>query len=251
MKGTLGIIDWGIGGISIYKLIKERFGDVPIVYFSDTGVTAYGKMSRKELVARLNDVVLFLKGRGVSQIVIGCNAASTAIDLINTQGLRIEGMIESGVAAVMKLRPRRVGLIGGRRTVLSGVYRRAFAKQGVPIEQRVAQPLSGLIESGDVSSLRLRKEAERILLPIRNCSHILLACTHYPAIIPVMKDFISDTSMFVDPALELVNRIGSWDLPTVGADFFCTSGDVAAMKRAAANAFDVKIDKINVEKPGD
>jgi glutamate racemase len=249
--GTLGIIDWGIGGISIYKLIKERLGDVPIVYFSDTGATAYGKMTRKELVARLNSVISFLKLRGVSQIVIGCNAASTAIDLIDTQGLMVEGMIESGVAAAMKLKPSRLGLIGGRRTVLSGVYRGAFAKRCVPIEQRIAQPLSGLIESGDVSSLNLRKEAERILSPIRNCSHILLACTHYPAIIPVMKDFISDESMFVDPALELVNRIGSWDLRTVGADVFSTSGDVAAMKRAAANAFGVKIEKINLEKPGD
>lgn len=83
---SLGIIDWGIGGVSIYKLIKERLADVPVVYFSDTGVTPYGKMSRRDLVARLNSVILFLKGRGVTHLVIGCNAASTAIPFVNTNG---------------------------------------------------------------------------------------------------------------------------------------------------------------------
>ena len=78
----LGIIDWGIGGISVYKLIKERRPDVPVVYFSDTGVTPYGKMSRTELTRRLNSVIGFLKTKGVTHLVIGCNAASTAIPFL-------------------------------------------------------------------------------------------------------------------------------------------------------------------------
>src|SRR5215470_14031615 len=108
----LGIIDWGIGGISIYKAIKDRLGPLPIIYFSDTGVTPYGKMSRPELVARLNTVVRFLKERGVTHLAVGCNAASTAIDLIEANGIEIEGMIASGVAATLKKKPLRLGLIG-------------------------------------------------------------------------------------------------------------------------------------------
>ena len=46
----LAIIDWGIGGVSIYKLIKERLGQIPVTYFSDTGVTPYGKVTRAECV---------------------------------------------------------------------------------------------------------------------------------------------------------------------------------------------------------
>ena len=71
MKGTLGIIDWGIGGISVYKLIKQQRPEVSVVYFSDTGATPYGKMSRAELVARLNTVIDFLTAKGVSHLVIG------------------------------------------------------------------------------------------------------------------------------------------------------------------------------------
>ncbi len=242
----LGIIDWGIGGIGVYKLIKEHRPDVSIVYFSDTGVTPYGKMSRAELVGRLNQVIGFLKTKGATHLVIGCNAASTAIPFLGPQGLRIEGVIDAAVAMTARLKPQRLGLIGGRRTVVSGVYRKAFASRGIKVEQRIAQPLSGMIESGDTSSEKLREECKRILSPIRNCSHILLACTHYPAIANVMKDCVSPKTIFIDPAAELVKRTELWELPTRGTDVFCTTGDPVQMKNAAENAFTCRIGRVSV-----
>ena len=237
----LSIIDWGIGGVSIYKAIKEKLGPLPVIYFSDTGVTPYGRMTRPELASRLNVVIGFLKSEGVTHLALGCNAASTVIGLIEPSGLKIEGMIASGVAAALKKRPMRLGLIGGRRTVLSGVYRSAFAAHGFEVEQRIAQPLSGLIESGDTGSEKLRFETHRILFPIKNCSHILLACTHYPAISDVLKESVSEKTVLIDPASELVARIGKWQLSTAGVDVFLTSGDPAAMRIAAKKAFGVSL----------
>ena len=207
MNTRLGIIDWGIGGVSIYKLIKQQIGDVPITYLSDTGVTPYGKMSRPDLVSRLNAVVKFLKSRGLTHIVIGCNAASTAIPLLTDHRVPVAGVIEPAVELTEKLKPARLGLIGGRRTVVSGVYRRAFAARGIAVQQRIAQPLSGLIESGDVGSEKLQSEAARILAPLRNCSHILLACTHYPAIAPILQAIVSPGTEFIDPASALVGKV--------------------------------------------
>ncbi|MGB7209598.1 MAG: aspartate/glutamate racemase family protein [Pyrinomonadaceae bacterium] len=244
MIDRLGIIDWGIGGIGVYKLIKERHPDVPVIYFSDTGATPYGKMSRPELVARLNAVIKMLKSKGVSHLVIACNAASTAIPYLNSDGIKIEGVIESAVTMTVKIKPKRLGLIGGRRTVLSGVYRKAFAAHGIKVEQRIAQPLSGLIESGDISSDKLSDECKRILSPLQNCSHILLACTHYPAIANVMKDFVSPQTVFIDPAAELVKRVSGWKLLIDGIDVFYTSGDKAQMKTSAWKAFSGEIGKL-------
>ncbi len=240
----LAIIDWGIGGVSVYRLIKGQIGDVPVTYFSDTGVTPYGKMSRLELVSRLNSVIEYLKNRGVTHIVIGCNAASTATSLLADHDIPVEGVIESAVEAAVKLNPKRLGLIGGRRTVVSGVYRRAFAAKHIAVRQRIAQPLSGLIEGGDVSSDNLRGEAKRILSPLKNCSHILLACTHYPAITPVLAEFVSPQTKFIDPAASLLKTIKSWNLSEQGGDLFLTSGDPAAMKKAAKAAFGVRIEKV-------
>lgn len=246
MKNTskLGIIDWGIGGISIYRLIREKIGDIPVVYFSDTGVTPYGKMTRAELVARLDRVIEYLGSLGVTHLVIGCNAASTAIPYLRKTSIKIKGVIESAVNLTANIKPAKLGLIGGRRTVVSGVYRKAFRERNVTVEQRIAQPLSGMIESGDTSSERLRSEARRILKPIRNSSHILLACTHYPAIIPVMKEVVSTRTVFIDPAEELVKQVKKWNLPAGGVSTFLTSGNAKTMPKVAKLAFGVSIDDV-------
>lgn len=241
----LGIIDWGIGGIGIYKLIKDRLDEFPVTYFSDTGVTPYGKMTRPELVARLNAVIPFLKEQGVTAMVIGCNAASTAIRHLDDHGLKVEGVIEPAVDMTLRLKPKKLGLIGGRRTVVSGVYRRAFADRGIRVRQRIAQPLSALIESGDVGSDTLRNQARRILEPLRNSSHILLACTHYPAVTPVLAELVSPDTTFIDPASELIHKISRWRIVASGKDQFLTSGDTAQMKMAANNAFGIRIEAVS------
>lgn len=238
----IGIIDWGIGGISIYKLIKERMRGVPVTYFSDTGETPYGKMSRQELSQRLHLVVSSVMAvRGVTHVVIGCNAASTAIGDLKDFGLPIYGVIDPAVKLTRRSRPKDLGLIGGRRTVVSGAHRRAFAAKGVRLRQRIAQPLSGIIESGDVDSPHLHAEAKRIIAPLRDCSHVLLACTHYPAILPVLRHHAPNVK-FLDPAEELVDILKHQHIsPSRGRDEFLTTGSTGAMKRAAKNAFGVKI----------
>ena len=238
----IGIVDWGIGGVSIFKLIKERMPHVAILYFSDTGATPYGKMRRRELASRLDSVIGYLKSQGMTRLVIGCNAASTAIPDLADQGIKIDGVIEPAVAAATKLRPIALGVIGGRRTIVSGVYRKAFAAQGIEIEQRIAQPLSGLIESGDTSSEMLQGEARRILSPLKNCSHILLACTHYPAIKGVLQDYVSRSTKFIDPAAAVVNKLGK--ISSIGEDRFFTTGDARQMKRSAKLAFNVEIGSV-------
>lgn len=245
MTNRIGILDWGIGGISIYKLVKERQPDISIVYFSDTGATPYGKMARRELAARLDSVIQFLRSKDVTHLVIGCNAASTAIcDLID-HGIKIEGVIDAAVQAAAEAKPAQLGLIGGRRTVVSGVYRRALAAKGIRLKQRVAQPLSGLIEGGDVSSGSLRSEAKRILAPLMECSHLLLACTHYPAIEGVLKDFVSPRTRFIDPAKAVAERIAKWGIqPGEESDRFYTTGDAEQMKKGARLAFGVKIPNV-------
>ena len=135
--------------------------------------------------------------------------------------------------------------IGGRRTVVSGVYRRAFAAKNIAVHQRIAQPLSGLIESGDISSDKLRGVAKRILAPLRNCSHIMLACTHYPAITPLLAEFVSPKTEFIDPAASLLKTVKSWRLSKGDGDVFLTSGDATGMKTAARVAFGVTIRKVS------
>lgn len=239
----LAIIDWGIGGLGIYKLLKEQVGTAGSVYLSDTGATPYGKMSRQDLIARLNLVFGFLKTLGVTHTIVGCNAASTVIPFLDEHDIQISGIIESAIAKTLSAKPRRLGLIGGRRTVLSGVYRRAFSSYGIKVDQRIAQPLSGIIESGNFHSDKLKQTAEDILRPIRNSTHILLACTHYPAIQPLLQSVVSSGTSFIDPTETLVNTMRHLIPLADGCDEFYTTGDPLAMSSAARSAFDVHISR--------
>lgn len=243
-KSCLGIIDWGIGGIGVLKVINKKLGKIPILYFSDTGAIPYGKMSRKELAERLTSVIKFMQTKGATHILIGCNAASTVISHLTVSDIPIEGMIESAVELATDLKPAKLGLIGGKRTILSGSYRQKFAERGIKLHQRIAQPLSAMIESGDISSEKLREECRKILAPIKNSSHILLACTHYPAISEVVKNFVSEKTVLLDPAEKLVERVEKWNFKENGTQLFFTSGDADNMKISAQNAFDFTVKKI-------
>ncbi|MEP6947561.1 MAG: aspartate/glutamate racemase family protein [Acidobacteriota bacterium] len=237
----LGIIDWGIGGISVYKVLIEQLGELSVTYLSDTGATPYGKMSRRELADRLDNAIEFLKTRGVDHLLIGCNAASTSIPDLTDHSIAIQGVIEPAIEMVVRLRPNDLGLIGGRRTVVSGVYRRGLADRGIRVRQRIAQPLSALIESGDVSSSELKGITSKIVTPLRECSHILLACTHYPAIAPVIAANVSAETILVDPASELVDTVREWRIGKGHGAEFLTTGDSRAMRSSAEKAFGVKI----------
>jgi len=239
----LAILDWGIGGIGIYKIIKASH-DAAVLYFSDTGAVPYGRMSRTELVSRLDNVIKFLGSKGVTDLMIGCNAASTAIPFLAPSEIRVIGVIEKAAEAALAKKPKCLGLIGGRRTVLSGSYRKIFAAKDVKLKQRIAQPLSALIESGDTSSEVFRTEAKRILKPLKNCTHILLACTHYPAAAKTLAEFLPDTVQLIDPADHFVSSIDLSGM-TKGADEFYTTGDIDQMRKSAKAAFgvDIKIAK--------
>lgn len=239
--GRIGIIDWGIGGIGIYRRLKERSPLAVVTYFSDTGFTPNGKTTRRELISRLNGVLRFLEDRSVTQVCIGCNAASTVVDELHNGALEVSGVIAPAIEFVAKQRPTRLGLIGGRRTVVSGVYRRGFAARNISLKQRVAQPLSGLIESGDADSTILHREAKHILAPLKNCSHILLACTHYPAISGLLANYVSPQTKFIDPADAVVRklRIGKQNEP--GRDIFLTSGNSDNMLLATKAAWNIDL----------
>lgn len=248
MKSTgtaVGIVDWGIGGTSVYQLIKAQRPNTPFIYFSDTGVTPYGRLPRTALRDRLQLVIKKMASMGVTHLVIGCNAASTAIPDLDHGNLTITGVIEPAVREVLNYKIKTLGIIGGRRTITSQAHAQALRAKGITVKARVAQPLSALIEKGDLHSDTLHDECRRILTPLHDVSHLLIACTHYPAVLPVLQQYVSPKTVFIDPAPALVRDfLKLTGLPGgKGPDRFLTSGDPNAMQHAAKAAFGIRIKK--------
>lgn len=244
----LGILDWGIGGVGFYALARARVPKLPIVYWSDAGTVPYGKQAPDELARRLVTVARWLKREaGVTHLAIACNAASSVlprISLADETMPEITGVIEHGVrAALQRTAPGQlIGVVGGRRTILSGAYRRALSERTV--RQRVAQPISARVEAGDLSSDGLRRELDGIMAPLRRVDLLVLACTHYPAL---RAEFAARApgAVIVDPAAELLAwALAAWRLETAAGgepDRVLTTGNVEATARSARLAFGMEI----------
>jgi glutamate racemase len=278
---TLGILDWGIGGVGFFAAFKARFPDVGVVYLSDTGSTPYGRQSARDLEARLAFVAPRLAQAGVTRLVVACNAMSTVLPRHSDGELGLEcirGVIGSAVEAVLEADVGVVGVVGGTRTIRSGAYRRPLRAAGLVVRQRVAQPLSALVEAGLVGSPAFRAGAERVMAPLARVDALVLGCTHYWAGAPRFRE-LTQAAVIVDPARETLDRVVSgWFVsrPADGdgrggdgrggvarrdgggragvvrrdgarapdaavVDSFFTTGDPAAMTRAALLAFGVTL----------
>ena len=130
-----------------------------------------------------------------------------------------------------------LGVVGGARTIRSGLYRRALATPRRRVIQRIAQPLSAHIEAGRVGTPAFERDLARILGPLVRADAILLACTHYPSAREAFRRLAPRTSL-LDPAEAVVETlIARWRLPRGRGDLFLTTGAPGEMRRAARTAW--------------
>ncbi|HEX8695219.1 MAG TPA: aspartate/glutamate racemase family protein [Longimicrobium sp.] len=250
----LAVVDWGVGGLGVFRLLAARHPGVEVVYVSDAGFTPFGRVARRPLAARVDRILRHLADRhGVSHAVLACNSASTVLaDLAAPRrGMAVAGVIAPALAALARVAPARIGVIGGRRTIRSGVYGRALRAAGHHVRQRVAQPLSAHVEAGRLDSPDVRRDAGRILRPLRGVEILVLACTHYPALAPLLAEACPGTALF-DPAAATLDEIDrAWPLAAAprSPSRFLTSGDAAAMRRAARLAFGVEVGRVEAFSP--
>jgi glutamate racemase len=253
---AIGIFDWGIGGLSVYKEIIKNNPATSICYFSDSGFTPYGKLSRPELEARLFKVVEWFKSQEVSVLVIACNAASTAADTLRQQfsDCKIYDIISAAINLVSHSPFKKVGVIGGQRTVDSDIYPKALRAKNFLIEQRIAQPLSALVEQGIITGSEVAEQLQLILSGFSDIEALLLACTHYPALSPEISLLYPQWTL-LDPAAELAKTITELT-PTDNASHFkhkefnintefYTSGNPKQMVISANKAFGIRIENCN------
>lgn len=272
----LGILDWGIGGVDFYARLRVAHPHVPVTYWSDAGTTPYGKQPQARLAARVEAVARALRDRGVTHLVVACNAASTVLNdprlrALERSGLPICGVIEPAISAALADPARTFGVVGGRRTIASQAYRRGLALAGRTVIQRVAQPLSALVERGELDGPEVRAEVARIFAPLTRVDAVILACTHYTALLPPIRAVLPRARIIDPTAATLEHVTRQWHLDRARArvrgrgrtlvinphgglapplpartspalsDMFLTTGDPQAMRRAAHLAFGVAL----------
>ncbi len=185
----------------------------------------------------------------MERVVFACDTASTVLNDISVAGMNVSGVIDPTLKAMRHKRFREVGVVGGRRTILSGAYGRALRKQRFCVLQRVSLDLSVAIENGLASAPGTRAMIEEMLEPLAKADCILLASTHYPAISSTINEILPRAEI-VNPldetAVDLLKTLPEPDKECM-PDAFYTTGDPGMMRLRVADLFGLNIDVKRLE----
>lgn len=211
----IGIFDSGIGGLTVAHAIKQRLPNESIIYFGDTAHLPYGDKSEAAIQAYSVKIAEVLLKKGCKVIVIACNSASSAAyELLReyARHIQIINVIDPMVQWVAEHFPgQRIGLIGTKRTVQSGVYLRKIQETGKGTELRsLATPLlAPMIEEGFFEN-QISHEiiAEYLSDPeLEGIKALILACTHYPLIREEISQFYDHKIPVLDSASILADAL--------------------------------------------
>jgi glutamate racemase len=194
----LGVLDWGIGGLFAVRHALRREPTLDVLYLSDSGNVPYGKQSRGQLARSVQTALGFLVDAGATQVLLACHSGSTVLPDVHA-GVPIFGVVDGTAVPEAPL----TLVIGGRRTIQSGAWRRALGERRVV--QRIAQPLSAHVEAGRTGSAECAADLDRILRPARHADVVVLACTHYAALAEAIQARVPRAAL-IDPALVAVDR---------------------------------------------
>jgi len=231
----MAVLDWGIGGFGFVWAYRARHPSARLLYLSDSGSAPYGLLSRAALRRRIHEVVQWSERMGARRLVIACNAASSALDE-SVQSLPVSGIVRAGISQVARAGFRRVGVIGGRRTILSRAYATPLRRMGIEVRQRVAQPLSALVEEGALTGARVDEALTRALRGFRSIDALVMGCTHYPALRSGIERRLPGVAL-IDPAKALVDSVAASNSAGRGRLCCYTTGDGARSRRSARVAF--------------
>ena len=214
----IGIFDSGIGGLTVAHAIRNRLPHESIVYFGDTAHLPYGDKSEASIQAYSVKIADVLLRKGCKVIVIACNSASSAAYDLLTEYVQKEAKVINVIDPMVELvthqfNGKRVGLIGTKRTVQSGIYGKKIkaANKGIILQSLATPLLAPMIEEGYFNNKISHDIIESYLLDpaLREIDALILACTHYPLIENEISSFykekvtILDSSEVVARALEM------------------------------------------------
>lgn len=200
----IGVFDSGVGGLTLVRALKRKLPNESILFLGDTARLPYGIKSGETVTRYTQRNIDYLESQGVKGVVVACNTASaTALPTLSHK-LPLWGVVEPGAARAAAVSKECVGILATGSTVHSGAYERAILRRR-PDLQVVSQacPLFvPLVEEGWLDDPVTQDIAERYVAPLleQNVDTVVLGCTHYPLLEPVLRELFLEEVEFVDSA---------------------------------------------------
>ena len=209
----IGVFDSGIGGLTVLHALMERLPQERFVYLGDTARVPYGTKGVATIRSFALQAARYLEARDVKRLVIACNTASShAIDLLEREcKVPVEGVVEPGVEAALRVTQGHVGVIGTPATIASDRYGELLRAQRpeLVIDNQHCPLFVPLAEEGWVDDAIALSVAERYLSPLRRkgVDTLILGCTHYPLLKPAIAKVMGEDVALVDSALVLAESV--------------------------------------------
>lgn len=208
----IGIFDSGVGGTSIFKEVHALLPFENIIYLADSKNAPYGNKSKeviKNLSVKNTD---FLLNKGCKIIVVACNTATTnAISYLresyNVPFIGIEPAIKP---AALNTKTKAVGILATKGTLSSQLFHKTsdLYAHGIKVVEQVGEGLVPLIESGRLHSEEMKALLRVYLEPMSkaNIDYLVLGCTHYPYLIPMLTSLLPKEVKIIDSGLAVARQ---------------------------------------------
>lgn len=244
----VGVFDSGVGGLSVLREIRALLPHEDLLYVADSAHIPYGEKSARFVEARSLAIAKFLLEHHAKAVVVACNTASSAaLATLRAQfSMPIVGMEPAVKPAAQQTRSRRVAVLATGATLASEKFAQLLARFGGGVVVHV-QPCPGLVEqveAGELDGEDTRALVEKYVAPLlhRGVDTLVLGCTHYPFLLPLIRQVAGPAVSVIDPspavARELRRRLESERLLAravrPGSERFCSSGPTDQTKRVMA-----------------
>ncbi len=207
VNSPIGVFDSGVGGLSVLRGIRAQMPEEAVVYFGDQGHVPYGPRPLEQVRDFSEAITRFLLDKGAKIIVVACNAASAAALTYLRQtfpDISFVGMEPAVKPAAEHTETGVVGVLATPATFQGALYASVVERfaNGVQLLQNTCPGLVQQIEKGDLDGPGTRRILDDALNPMleKNIDTIVLACTHYPFVIPLIQEIVGKKVRVIDPA---------------------------------------------------
>ena len=203
----IGVFDSGVGGLSVLRAMCKQMPNESMIYFGDQGHVPYGSRSMEEIQKFSEGITRFLLNKNSKLIVVACNTASAAaLTYLRKRfpDVSFVGMEPAVKPAAEITKTGKVGVLATPATFQGALYASVVERFGAGVElfQHTCPGLVSQIENGELDSPKTRAILEDALLPMleKNIDTVVLGCTHYPFVIPLIQQIVGDNVRVIDPA---------------------------------------------------
>ena len=210
---TIGIFDSGAGGLSVLKEIRKALPSGHFIYYADNAHCPYGEKSAEYIRERARTITRLLLERGAQAIVVACNTATGAAiaDLRASFDVPFIGMEPAVKPAALGTRSGVIGVLATAGTLKASKYlnTKGQYQDDVRIEEHVGEGFVQLVERGELDGPEAERVVRESLQPLLDAGAdtIVLGCTHYPFLLPVIQRIAGPAVRVIDPAPAVARQV--------------------------------------------